>query len=96
MSFDDLPSDAKREPVCIWTPGEDDTKTARSLVGKAPKVSSGLEQQSSVSQVFSPCMSPSKFAHRCPQHSKGWRKAARAQVIPSPGGRDRLRALCHH
>lgn len=88
MRYDDLPSDAKREPVWVWTSGKDDTKPARSPVGKAPPMSSGLEQQSSVSQVFSSHLSPLKvaLAHRWPLFNEAWRKAARMQVAAVPGG----------
>ena len=52
MRYDDLLSDAKKEPLWVWTSGEDNTKPARSPVGKVPPISSGLEQQSRVSSAL--------------------------------------------
>lgn len=34
MRYNDLPSDAEREPVWVWTSGKDDAKPARSPVGR--------------------------------------------------------------
>lgn len=97
MSLDDLLLDAKRKPVCVSTSGEDDTKPERSPVGKAPPISSCLEQQSSVSSVFSLCVplkvclstdDPTTMKDGGRQPELGWQPAL---VVG-----DRLKGLCHH
>lgn len=63
MRYNDLPSDAKKERVWVWTSGKGDSKAARSPIGKASPITSGPEQQSSVSQVFSSSLSPCTTKH---------------------------------
>lgn len=81
-------------PAWVGTSGKDDTKPARLPVGKAPPMSSDLEQQFRASQVFSSCSLPSKaaLAHGWPLLDEAWGKATRSGWQPFLAVCDRLRS----